>query len=77
VGALTCPCSPGVVAWHGSTRTAESDRPRVRDPHKQDSESRTRDLHDDIGGATMRYTLQKEMLQRVHRLADSRPLSGD
>jgi len=22
VGAFTCPCSPGVAAWHGSTRTA-------------------------------------------------------
>ena len=45
VGAFTCPCSPGVLAWHCITRTAESDRPRVRDPHEQDSESRTRDLH--------------------------------
>jgi len=45
VGEFTCPCSPVVLAWHCITRTAESDRPRVRDPHEQDSESRTRDLH--------------------------------
>jgi len=77
VGAFTCTCSPGVVAWHGSTRTAESDRPRVKDPHEpgslfKDSGSTWCDRRCDYAVAP-----QKEMLPRVHRLADSRPLSGD
>ena len=40
-------------------RTAESDRPRVKDPHEQDSVSRIRDLHGAIGGATMRLHHKK------------------
>jgi len=40
-------------------RTAESDRPRVKDPHGQDPVSRTRGLHGAIGGATMRLHHKK------------------
>jgi len=40
-------------------RKTESDRPRVKDPHEQDSVSRTRDLHGVIGGATMRLHHKK------------------
>ena len=47
---------PGLVI-----RTAESDRPRVKDPHEQDPVARTRDLPRDgaIGGATMRFYNKK------------------
>jgi len=40
-------------------RTAESDRPQVKDPHEQDPVSRTRGLHGAIGGATMRLHHKK------------------
>ena len=63
---------PGMVI-----RTAESDRSQVKDPHEpgsrfKDSGSTWRDRRCDYA-----VTPQKEMLPRVHRLADSRPLSGD
>jgi len=45
---------PGMVI-----RTAESDQPRVKDPHKQDPVSRTRDLHGAIGGVTMQLHHKK------------------
>jgi len=48
-------------------RTAESDRPRVKDPHEQDPRSRTRDVHGAIGGATMRLHHKK----RSHVFTDS------
>jgi len=40
-------------------RTAESNQPRVKDPHEQDHGSRTRDLHGAIGGATMQLHHKK------------------
>ena len=45
---------PGMVI-----RTAETDRPRVKDLHEQDPVSRTRDLHGAIGGSTMRLHHKK------------------
>jgi len=44
-------------------RTAESNRPRVKDPHEQDPGSRTRDLHGAIGGATVRLQHKKRYSQ--------------
>ena len=46
---------PGMVI-----RTAETDRPRVKDLHEQDPVSRTRDLHGAIGGATMRLHHERD-----------------
>jgi len=54
---------PGMVI-----RTAESDRPRVKDPHDQDPVSRSRDLHGAIGGATMRLHHKKRC---SHMFTDS------
>jgi len=49
---------PGMVI-----RTAESDRPWVKDPHEQDPVSRTRDLHGAIG-CDYAVTPQKETSPR-------------
>jgi len=75
VGAFTCPCSPGVEAWHGDPysgiRPTPGQGPAWTGSRFKDSGPAWRDRRCDYA-----VTPQKEMLPRVHRLADSRTL-GD
>ena len=73
VGAFTCSCSPGVEAWHGDPysgiRPTPGQGPAWTGSRFKDSGPAWRDRRCDHA-----VTPQKEMLPRVHRLADSRPL---